>query len=139
MNFNFLATCTEMEKLKCYCFEAEEFALSYPDISITASRKAAEYIVKMQIQMKFSAMPSPLPVPDCNRRMESALMRSCSGIARRRFPDWQIPMKPTALSGNSYGTLHSELKRKHHTSITAAKQRLLPGDSSNGNVTLEKS
>ena len=47
MNFNFLATCTEMEKLKCYCFEAEEFALSYPDISITASRKAAEYIVKM--------------------------------------------------------------------------------------------
>lgn len=47
MNFDFLAACSEMEKLKCYCFEAEEFALSYPDISITASRKASEYIVKM--------------------------------------------------------------------------------------------
>lgn len=47
MNFSFLDVCPELEKLRRYCYEAEKFALSYPEISVTAARKAMEYLVKI--------------------------------------------------------------------------------------------
>lgn len=47
MNFHFLNPCPEMEKLKHYCCEAENFVLSYPEVSVTFARKAVEYLVKV--------------------------------------------------------------------------------------------
>lgn len=47
MNFSFLEPIKELAPFYSYCQEAESFALSHPDISITASRKAMEYMVKL--------------------------------------------------------------------------------------------
>lgn len=47
MNFDYLAKFPKMNKLHTYCTEAEEFAISKPNISATSVRKAMEYIVKM--------------------------------------------------------------------------------------------
>ena len=47
MNFDYLKPFKEMNKLYEYCAEAEEFALSKPNISATSARKAMEFIVKM--------------------------------------------------------------------------------------------
>ena len=47
MNFNFLDSLSDLDVFKRYCYEAEEFACNYPDISITAARKATEYMVKL--------------------------------------------------------------------------------------------
>ena len=46
MNFTYLESIKDMDKLRIFCEEAEEYALSNPNISITAARKAIEYIVK---------------------------------------------------------------------------------------------
>ena len=46
MNFTYLESIKDMDKLRKFCEEAEEYALSNPNISITAARKAIEYIVK---------------------------------------------------------------------------------------------
>lgn len=40
MNFSFLDSLTDLDVFKRYCYEAEEFAHNYPDISLTAARKA---------------------------------------------------------------------------------------------------
>lgn len=47
MNFTYLNAFPELKKLSGYCTEAEEFAISKPNISATSARKAMEYIVKM--------------------------------------------------------------------------------------------
>ena len=47
MNFEYLKSFPDFSKLYDYCAEAEEFAVSKPNISATASRKAMEFIVKM--------------------------------------------------------------------------------------------
>lgn len=47
MNFSFLDSLTDLDVFKRYCYEAEEFAQDYPDISLTAARKAMEYMVKL--------------------------------------------------------------------------------------------
>lgn len=47
MNFNFLDPLPDLDVFKRYCHEAEDFAQTYPDVSITAARKAVEYMVKL--------------------------------------------------------------------------------------------
>ena len=47
MNFDFLKPFSDLRKLYEYCEEAEEFALSKPNISAASARKAMEFIVKM--------------------------------------------------------------------------------------------
>ncbi len=47
MNFTYLEKFPELKKLHDYCSEAEEFALSKPNISAASARRAMEYIVKM--------------------------------------------------------------------------------------------
>lgn len=47
MNFAYLRKIKDLSVLSNYCKEAEQFSLSNPDISITASRKAIEYMVKL--------------------------------------------------------------------------------------------
>ncbi|MBR4081443.1 MAG: DUF4145 domain-containing protein [Clostridia bacterium] len=47
MNFDFLTSVPDLEKLSRYCYEAEHFAFDYPDVSLTAARKAMEYLVKV--------------------------------------------------------------------------------------------
>ena len=47
MNFDFLKPFSDLRKLYEYCSEAEEFALSKPNISAASARKAMEFIVKM--------------------------------------------------------------------------------------------
>ncbi len=47
MNFTYLKSCPDMAKLCAYCCEAEEFALTKPNICAGAARKALEYIVKL--------------------------------------------------------------------------------------------
>ena len=47
MNFAYLKDAPDFAQLYTYCCEAEEFALSKPNISVTSARKAMEFIVKM--------------------------------------------------------------------------------------------
>ena len=47
MNFDFLKPFPDLLKLYNYCVEADEFALSKPNISASSARKAMEYIVKL--------------------------------------------------------------------------------------------
>lgn len=47
MNFAFLDSLSGMGTFQNYCSEAENFALTHFDISITAARKAMEYMVKL--------------------------------------------------------------------------------------------
>lgn len=47
MNFKFLQPFLKLRKLYEYCCEAEEFALTKPNISATSARKGMEFIVKM--------------------------------------------------------------------------------------------
>lgn len=47
MNFDFLKPFPDLKKLYDYCAEAEEFALSKPNISATSARKAVEFMVKL--------------------------------------------------------------------------------------------
>lgn len=47
MNFSYLKSIPDLAKLHEYCAEAEEFALSKPNISATSARKAMEYMVKL--------------------------------------------------------------------------------------------
>lgn len=47
MNFAYLKNAPAFAQLYTYCCEAEEFALSKPNISVTSARKAMEFIVKM--------------------------------------------------------------------------------------------
>ena len=47
MNFAFLEQLSGLEVFYGYCNEAESFALTHYDISITAARKAMEYMVKL--------------------------------------------------------------------------------------------
>ncbi len=47
MNFDFLKLLPDLKKLYDYCTEAEEFALTKPNISATSARKAVEFIVKL--------------------------------------------------------------------------------------------
>ena len=46
MNFTYLSSFPRFAKLYEYCSEAEEFAISKPNISATSARKAMEYVVK---------------------------------------------------------------------------------------------
>ena len=46
MNFSYLDTFPKFKKLQEYCQEAEEFAITKPNISATSARKAMEFIVK---------------------------------------------------------------------------------------------
>jgi len=46
MNFDFLKPIADMKKLYSFCNEAEEFALTNPNISVGQARKAVEYVVK---------------------------------------------------------------------------------------------
>ena len=45
MNFAYLKNAPDFAQLYTYCCEAEEFALSKPNISVTSARKAMEFIV----------------------------------------------------------------------------------------------
>ena len=47
MNFAFLNQLSGMETFQGYCCEAEAFALTHYDISISAARRAMEYMVKL--------------------------------------------------------------------------------------------
>lgn len=47
MNFDFLAPLGIIRPFYGYCSEAEQFALSKPDISVAAARKSVEYIVRL--------------------------------------------------------------------------------------------
>lgn len=47
MNFSFLENQQELSALRAYCNECECFVRSRADISITAARKAMEYMVKL--------------------------------------------------------------------------------------------
>ena len=47
MNFAYLKNAPDFAQLYTYCCEAEDFALSKPNISVTSARKAMEFIVKM--------------------------------------------------------------------------------------------
>lgn len=47
MNFTYLSSYPQLNKLHEYCTEAEEFAISRPSISVISARKAMEFIVKM--------------------------------------------------------------------------------------------
>lgn len=47
MNFAYLKNAPDFAQLYTYCCEAEEFALSKPNISVTSARRAMEFIVKM--------------------------------------------------------------------------------------------
>lgn len=47
MNFDYMKQFTQLAKLYEYCEEADEFAVTKPNISVTAARKAVEYIVKL--------------------------------------------------------------------------------------------
>lgn len=47
MNFTYLSSFPRFKKLYEYCSEAEEFAISKPNISAASARKAMEFIVKM--------------------------------------------------------------------------------------------
>ena len=44
MNFKFLQPFLKLRKLYEYCCEAEEFALTKPNISATSARKGMEFI-----------------------------------------------------------------------------------------------
>ena len=57
MNFSYLEHQTEFSALYTACREAEEFALTKPDISATSARKAMEFIVKY-IYMGFEPYPA---------------------------------------------------------------------------------
>lgn len=46
MNFTYLTTFPDFSSLSTYCREAEDFALSRPNISAASSRKAMEFLVK---------------------------------------------------------------------------------------------
>ena len=47
MNFTYLSSFPRFKKLYEYCTEAEDFAISKPNISAASARKAMEFIVKM--------------------------------------------------------------------------------------------
>lgn len=47
MNFTFLESLPGLTSFYDYCREAEQFALTHPDISITAARKGMEFMVKL--------------------------------------------------------------------------------------------
>ena len=47
MNFDYMKNAPDFAQLYNYCSEAEEFAISRPNISVTAARKAMEYVVKL--------------------------------------------------------------------------------------------
>ena len=47
MNFDYMKNAPDFAQLYTYCCEAEEFALSKPNISVTSARKAMEYVVKI--------------------------------------------------------------------------------------------
>jgi len=47
MNFDYMKNASDFAQLYTYCCEAEEFAFSKPNISVTSARKAMEYVVKM--------------------------------------------------------------------------------------------
>ena len=47
MNFDYMKNAPDFALLYTYCCEAEEFALSKPNISVTSARKAMEYVVKL--------------------------------------------------------------------------------------------
>ena len=47
MNFDYMKNAPDFAQLYSYCSEAEEFALIRPNISVTAARKAMEYVVKL--------------------------------------------------------------------------------------------
>ena len=47
MNFDYMKSAPNFAQLYTYCCEAEEFALSKPNISVTSARKAMEYVVKL--------------------------------------------------------------------------------------------
>lgn len=57
MNFSYLEHQTEFSALYTACRDAEEFALTKPDISATSARKAMEFIVKY-IYMGFEPYPA---------------------------------------------------------------------------------
>ena len=47
MNFSYLQNSPDFTQLYTYCCEAEDFALSKPNISIASARKAMEFMVKL--------------------------------------------------------------------------------------------
>lgn len=47
MNFTFLESLPGLTSFYDYCREAEQFARTHPDISITAARKGMEFVVKL--------------------------------------------------------------------------------------------
>ena len=47
MNFDYMKNAPDFAQLYTYCCEAEEFALSKPNISVTSARKAMEqYLIE---------------------------------------------------------------------------------------------
>lgn len=47
MNFDFLKPLTMIRPFYVFCGDAEEYAVSKPDISCASARKAIEYIVRL--------------------------------------------------------------------------------------------
>lgn len=64
MNFSFLNSTPELDVFMRYCCEAEDFVRTYPDVSITAARKASEYMVKLLYASSISSTNHGMTVFD---------------------------------------------------------------------------
>lgn len=57
MNFKYLSKIKELKEFYILCNDAEEFALTRPEISVEQSRKALEFLVKLVYQTIYSKIP----------------------------------------------------------------------------------
>lgn len=53
-NFEYLNNLTKFDNLKTFCNDAEEFALSRPELSVHSARKALEFVVKLVYKLKLN-------------------------------------------------------------------------------------
>ena len=64
MNFDFLKPLTMIRPFFTYCSDAEEYALTKPDISCASARKAIEYIVRLMYTAAIQTEANQLTVYD---------------------------------------------------------------------------
>ena len=64
MNFEFLKPLVMIIPFYVYCTDAEEFALTKPDISCASARKAIEYIVRLLYTAAIQTEANQLTVYD---------------------------------------------------------------------------
>lgn len=64
MNFDFLKPLTIIKPFYSFCCDAEEFALTKPDISCASARKAIEYIIRLMYTAAIQTEANQLTVYD---------------------------------------------------------------------------